>query len=99
MAGVVRGWVEYDPRDRYKVMPAVCPAADEQRADRPVCFMAYEDGTHRVCPYYTSAASTSNYTDRQHPSGLRQLALKLGARMINCQILCQAQKRNRPPGC
>jgi hypothetical protein len=99
MAGVINGWVEVAVGGMLHVYPQRCAIEDEHRQDRPVCYKVHPDGWQRTCPYWTATTAPGSYADRRHPTMLRTDATTLGARTINCQVLCQAAKRNRPAGC
>jgi len=98
MPGVVKGMVMVDVNDCYAVVPDECAVEDEHRTHQPLCYRTYPDGEFRACPYWMSTTAPGNYTNRLHPSGLHQLAIALAARTTSCQIVCAAQRRNRPPG-
>jgi hypothetical protein len=98
MAGVVKGEVLISA-DCLDVTPDECPVEDPHRIQAPRCFVTYPDGEFRACPYWIATTTAGNFCHREHPSSLRLKAVSLGARRINCQVLCQAQRRNRPAGC
>lgn len=97
MAGVLKGEVVVHD-DNLEVFPDVCPVEDVHRLHNPRCFATYPDGEYRACPYWIACTSPGNCAKREHPTVLRLKAISLGARRVNCQILCQAARRNRPPG-
>jgi len=76
-----------------------CPIKDEHRISTPRCYTIMYDGARRACPYFIAVTSPVNISERVD-AGV--LALKLtmhGGNIARCGILCQAARRNRPPGC
>jgi len=98
MAGAVKGLVMNWRDGTYSVLPDSCPVDDVHRIHEPACFTVHPDQSQRACPYWIATTAPANATDRRHPSVLHVDAVALGARTINCQILCLQARRNRPPG-
>ena len=98
MAGSIKGEVMNWRDGTYSVIPERCPVDDVHRIHEPHCFTVHPDGEQRACPYWYGTTSPANTADRRHPSMLHTDALGLGARTVNCQILCLQARRNRPPG-
>jgi hypothetical protein len=99
MTGVLKARVEVYPIGDYEVVPDECAVEDEHRSIPPICYRVHHDGWHRSCPFFVTCTAPSNPCDRQHPSALVLRATTLGAKMVSCQVICHAARRNRPPGC
>ena len=86
--------------------PDVCPAKDQHRetaytidpALRPRCFQNTYAAGARYCPYFIAATQHANVTLRLDVYGMEADLILDGKGSGRCGVLCQAQRRNRPPG-
>lgn len=99
MTGIVPGRMETWGDGNYIVRPEPCPVEDPHRTEEGPCYRHHTDGWTRQCPYLLTITAPANSADRKHPTGVALDAKSRGASLMRCQIICHAQRRNRPPGC
>jgi hypothetical protein len=99
MAGVVKARVELYRDGSCDVKPEPCPVEGLHAGEGERCYAVSHDGQRRACAYWSATTSPSNRHERMDVSVIVLEATARSARTIGCQVLCQRQKANRPPGC
>jgi hypothetical protein len=99
MAGVVKARVELYRDGSMDVRPEPCPVEGLHEGEGQRCYYIAHDGQRRSCAFWYALTSPSNRHERMDATAIVMEATARAARTISCQVLCQRQKANRPPGC
>lgn len=99
MTGIVKARVEVYKDGSADVVPDTCAVEDEHRQDVPRCYHVIHTGERRACVFWAALTSPAQKAERMDLYALVSRAQGLGARTVNCQVICHAARRNRPPGC
>lgn len=99
MAGVVKAHVEVFKDGSCDVMPDECPVERPHEPGEPRCYHIDRDGSRRSCIFWCATMSPNQRAERIDVTALHTRAVALGARTVTCQVKCDRQKANRPPGC
>ena len=100
-ARVELGWDKHS----WTVQPEHCPALNGDELEKlggeqPVCYREHPDGSRRACIHWIATVRVRNANERVDAAYL--LGGIKGDRDLStaqCGTLCQAMRRNRPPGC
>jgi hypothetical protein len=99
MTGIVNGRVEVYKDGSVDVVPEPCPVEGRHPGEGQRCYHVLRTGERRACLYWSALASAGTRHERMDVTMIVLEATARSARTISCQVLCQRQKANRPPGC
>jgi len=99
MAGVVTARIELYSDRSVDVLPDTCPVEQRHPGEGDRCYQVTRNGERRSCIYWIACLNPSQRAERQDVTMIVTEATARSARTVHCQVLCQRQKANRPPGC
>ena len=99
MTGMVQARIEVYRDGSMDVIPEPCCVDNRHEGEGMRCYHLMRTGERRACLYWSALASPGTRHERMDITTVVVEATARAARTINCQVLCQRQKANRPPGC